>query len=188
MVMMTSTLLAFLFCFCFYVYPSYRKAKIQESLAILAKNVAMLNNSFLKSNSCKGYYLHDRLYFLLFMILTHKINIKSDIIKHIICGDNEKESNELKKFKTEINALDKDMKDVIEDGILAIGQILFLRNPILFAIASIMISWKKRNSLTLRKIRYYFKKGIINSAEYITVNAKNEDYNLKPIGTYSLQH
>ena len=199
-VVIVSTFMAFLWQLVFHIYPAYKKLKISQSLAILAKCITRFDKEVLSSSLLTdGHYLHDKFYKLLFATLTHKVNLKRSMLKHV--KYDQTSETEYLKFRAEIDSLDDNIKSLIADASFSVAKILILRNPIIFFRICLQIRQEKHGFRTAKdkphihckdshvvKAKSFIRSKMVLSTEYITANAKDDDYNftkllLDPIQT-----
>lgn len=173
-----SIFIAFLWQLFLHIYPAFKRVKIAESLAVLAKCVTKLNQkALLNAKICNGHYLHDKLYKLLFCVLTHKANLKFRMLSHVKYTQEFEE--ERKKFRSEIESLDEETKQIIDDAIFSVAKILILRDPLIF----LLICLKVRQGVCgfhLRQPKQIIRRKMIISTEHLTITAKDDDYSFVP--------
>lgn len=178
-IMAVSTLILFIWQFFTRVFPAYRSAKIHESLAVLTRCFAHLNqDELLNAKITRGGYLHDKFCKTIFLVLTHKISLKFSALKHLTYDKKSEISR--RKFRSEIEALDKETREVIAEAIAAIAKILLIRSPIVFTLALIKQARQERH-FKLHNGKKYLRKQAIDSAETITVCSRDDDYQFVPI-------
>lgn len=177
----------FLWQMYFYVLPAYKKALIAESLVSLASGVKRFNQKALGDGEVKkGSYLHDKLYRVLYSVLIHKTDLRFKALSHVRY-DEETEKG-VQKIRQELDALDEETKCHIYDAIYAMSKILIIRNPVVFLMICIKTSFTRKSYYSEKTVlksrcnsdKSPLKKRMVLSAEFITVNAKDEDYVLAP--------
>jgi len=160
----------------FTVYPSWRRLKIAQSLSALAQSLNLLNQDALVTAKIRhNQYLHDRHYRFLYNALTHKVDLRFRMLK-VINHDAEAE-RECRKFHEEIENLDAETKEILRSASYAVGKILLFRSPIIFLLICLKIK-RKRNSFLSSDTR---RKKVTDTAEYITISARDDDYQLIPV-------
>lgn len=173
-----SSSVAFLWQYMFHVFPAQRSAKIAECLSVLAKCVTKINrDALLNSRIQNGHYLHDKLYKSLFCVLTHKINLKFSMLHHV--KYDEETEKERRKFRKEIDSLDKDTREIINNAIFSMAKILLIRNPLIFILLCTKAQQEQRDFKS-KKIKYTLKNRMMTSVEYMTIKARDDDFSFVP--------
>lgn len=171
-----SSAIAFLWQFFYHIFPAYKSVRIEESLATLAKCLTQLDKDALPNAKIfNGHYLHDKLYKMLFYVLTNKANLNFSMLRHI--KYNKASEDEMRKFKTELDSLDETTKEIVDNAIFAVAKIFMLHNPCVLILSFFIIQQKKRDYIKQLKQqpKQFLRKKMILSTEYITVNARDED-------------
>lgn len=167
-----STILTIAWQLLFRVYPVWKEVKIERARSVLAKSLTAFNHgALLEMKICDGHYLHDKYYKFLFTVLTHGVRLRFRMLTTI--KHDEKAEHELQIFRKEIISLDERTQKVIADASFAVGKILLLRNPFVFVAAYALIRGK-RKSFRSKML------AVTATAEYITITAGENDYNLLP--------
>lgn len=174
-----SSFIAVLWQLVFHLYPAYKRLQISQSLSVLARCVARFDKEVLSSAQLTdGHYLHDKFYKLLFTTLTHKVHLKSSMLKKI--KYDQRSEAEYLKFRAEIDSLNDSLKSLVADASFSVAKILIFRNPLIFFRICLHIRQEKHDFHTA-KVKSFLRSKMVMSTEYMTANAKDEDYNLIPI-------
>jgi hypothetical protein len=177
-VAVTSSFVAFIWQYIFNVFPAQRSALIAECLAVLAKCVTKINReALLNSRIRNGHYLHDRLYKSLFCVLTHKVNLKINMLGHVKYDD--ETEKERRKFRKEIDSLDEETRKLINNAIFSMAKILLVRNPLVFILLCAK-SQKVQRDFKSKNLKCTIRNRMITSVEYMTIKANKDDYLFAP--------
>lgn len=175
-VAIVSSCLAFVGLILFTLFPAWKRAKIAEALVVLARCCKKLDqNALINGRIQQGQYLHDNFYKLIYSILLYKINLKTSLLVKKI-DDHDLECAKI--FRREIDSLDKETRDTVNQAMVNILIILFLRSPVVSTMLFISVLNSKTNQIN--KPHGLFKKLIAASAEVLTVKADQNDYDVVP--------
>ena len=177
-VAVVSTVIAAAWLFLTRVFPAYKAARIQGSLAVLTRCLAHLSRGPLAEAAlANGGYLHDRFYKMAFMVLTHKINLKFRAIFTATSGSD----FERAKFHREMESLDSETRQAVVSAVRSMARIFFFRNPFIFLITivkQIVVSRDFKKPASRDELRNRAAK----SAESLAlVGIQNRDYAFIPL-------
>jgi len=178
MVAAVSTMVAAGWLFVTRIFPAFKAAKIQESLVSLTRCLAHLSRGPLaEATLTNGEFLHDKFYKLSFMVLTHKVNLKFSMLHRLTSRTEFKRS----KFHREMEALDPEIRQLVDLAIIATAKILWLRNPVIFTM-SLLKQWHMSREPKSSSHRAALRTRAIRSTESMALmGSRVQDYEFVPI-------
>lgn len=152
------------------IFPAWKRMKIERAMRDLTHSMILLNkDALLTAKINGGQYLHDVLYKSLLITLCEKPDLKLgmwNLIRY-----NEETERAMQKFRSEINALDRRTRTVVDNAIYASGKVIFLCNPFLLVLFSFKLMKSQKEFRAAKKSQRFMEERIIRSAEYYTIYA-----------------
>lgn len=155
----------------FRLYPAWKKAKQEEAMVNLTHCLVQLDaGAMLNGYISSGQYLHDRFYKFLLCLLDEKKIMSMRILKDIKATSQAEEGRIA--FRKEVEALDKETRDIVKQAIFSVSKILFFQNPYIYLRIlhkTTKTHFKARQPIELKQ---KLRSSMMQSAEYLSVNVK----------------
>lgn len=165
-----SVLLAIIWEFFSTIFPSWKRMKLERAMRDLTHSMVLLNKDALFTAKIKsGQYLHDVFYKSMLMALCEKPNWKLGMWK--LVRYNEETERAMQNFRSEIDALDKRTRGIIDNAMYASGKVIFLCNPFLVFLFSLKLIKSRQEFRASKKPKRFMQDRLIRSAEYYTIYA-----------------